>query len=328
MPKISVIMPVYNTKEIYLRPAIESVLNQTYTDFELIIIDNGSKKETVQILEQYKDNRIKLYRLEENLGPAGARNLGIENAKGEFIAFNDSDDISSLNRFEKQIEFFEKNKDIGCLGTASKHIYNGVEKIQVNQLKSSDEIECFLIFNGCAFTNSTVMLRKEVLDKYNLRYALDDVPAEDYKMWINLIGKTKFHIMDDVLLTYNFYPENISSLRHSEQEEKTILFKQQCLLPFLKEKDAQLFVHILSGKPHTFEQLKEFSVKFPFYMDVFSKRYSTELFKKFLKKKIKKIFYKTHSLKGQLFLFRSSFGQIFNFSLSWRLWCLITKGVL
>lgn len=328
MTKLSVIMPVYNTKKEYLKAAIESVLSQTFTDFEFIIIDNGSEDETGLILQQYQDSRIKMFRLDENLGPAGARNFGLKKAVGEFVVFHDSDDISYQNRFEKQIDFFEKNKDIGCLGTSSKFMQNGIEKLRLNTFKSSDEIECYMIFNGCPFTQSSVMLRKDILDKNNLECNLNYVPAEDYKLWVDLIDKTKFHILDDILIIYNFYPENISSLRRQEQEEKTVLIKKECLYPFLEKREANLFFQLLNTKNYSFVQLSEFSEKISFFIDVISKKYPKDLIVKILRKRIKKIFYQTRSFQGQRLLLKSSFGKIFNLPLYWRLWCFLTRGVL
>ena len=104
MPKISVIMTVYNTEEKYLREAIESVLNQTFSDFEFIIVDDGSTNNAVEVVKSYRDERIKLVLNGKNLGMAKSSNIGLEMAQGEYIARMDSDDISLPERFEKQVE--------------------------------------------------------------------------------------------------------------------------------------------------------------------------------------------------------------------------------
>ncbi len=111
MPKISVVMPVYNTKEEWLREAIESILNQSYKDFEFIIIDDGSDKSIEPIVNSYNDARIVLIR-QENLGIAKSLNYGFKISKGEYIARMDSDDISLPERFEKQVNFLDKNPQI------------------------------------------------------------------------------------------------------------------------------------------------------------------------------------------------------------------------
>lgn len=131
MPKISVVMPVYNTKEEWLREAIESILNQSYKDFEFIIIDDGSDKSIEPIVNSYNDARIVLIR-QENQGIAKSLNYGFKISKGEYIARMDSDDISMPERFEKQVNFLDKNPQISVLGGCfetfpDKHVYKHPE---------------------------------------------------------------------------------------------------------------------------------------------------------------------------------------------------------
>ena len=186
MPKISVIMPIYNTKEEYLREAIESILNQTFADWELIAIDNGSDDYIKNIIKSYTDNRIKYQRIEANLGPANARNLGIKQAQGKYIAFLDSDDISLPNRLEVQYEFLENNIDIGCVGTKV-DVINTSSKCKEYKFPSPTkhkDIENHLILRGCVFCQSSVVLRKEILVKNNILYNNEYVPAEDYALWL------------------------------------------------------------------------------------------------------------------------------------------------
>ena len=117
MPEISVVMPVYNTKEEFFRCAIDSILKQTYTDFELLIADDCSDGYIEKIVKSYPDKRISYLRLEQNAGSAVAKNLAIQHAKGKYIAFLDSDDIALPDRLAAQYDFLEKHPDIGCLGT-------------------------------------------------------------------------------------------------------------------------------------------------------------------------------------------------------------------
>ena len=126
MPKVSVLMPVYNTKEEYLREAIESILNQTFTDFEFIIINDGSTNNAEEVIKSYKDSRIKYYR-QENHGLIYTLNYGLSLCNGEYIARMDSDDISLPFRFEKQIEVLDKNPNIGIVGGLIK-IFQDMDK--------------------------------------------------------------------------------------------------------------------------------------------------------------------------------------------------------
>ena len=108
-PKISVLMPVYNCEK-FLKKAIDSILNQTFDNFEYIIINDGSTDNTLNIIKSYKDKRIKIINNSKNLGISRSLNKGIRQAKGEYIARHDSDDISDLNRFKLQLEYLGKKK--------------------------------------------------------------------------------------------------------------------------------------------------------------------------------------------------------------------------
>ena len=112
MPKVSVLMPVYNTKEEFLRESIESILHQTFQEFELIILDDGSSNDVESIVRTYKDTRIGFYKNEQNLGVAKTRNKLLDLAKGEYCAFQDADDISLPERLEKQVKFLDENREI------------------------------------------------------------------------------------------------------------------------------------------------------------------------------------------------------------------------
>jgi glycosyltransferase involved in cell wall biosynthesis len=116
MPRISVVMSVYNGEK-YLRQAIESILQQTYTDFEFIIIDDGSTDSSREIIQSYDDKRIRLVINEQNIGLTKSLNKGIRLAKGEFIARMDADDISLPQRFEKQVAYLDSHPEVGVLGT-------------------------------------------------------------------------------------------------------------------------------------------------------------------------------------------------------------------
>ena len=110
-PRVSIVMPVYNTKEVYLREAIESVLNQTYYDFEFIIVNNASTEPVKNIIDDYPDKRIKYLELKENFGAAHARNYAISQMKGIYYAAMDSDDICCNTRLEKQVKFLDNNDE-------------------------------------------------------------------------------------------------------------------------------------------------------------------------------------------------------------------------
>ena len=114
-PKVSVLMPVYNTKEEYLREAIESILNQTFTDFEFLILDDDSKNDISEIVQSYSDKRIHFIQNKQNLGLSGIRNKLMSLASGEYIAWMDSDDISLPSRLEKQVAYLDTHLDVSLV---------------------------------------------------------------------------------------------------------------------------------------------------------------------------------------------------------------------
>ena len=206
---LSVIMPVYNTKEEHLRAAIESILNQTYKKFEFIIVDDCSTKVDIEsIVSSYNDSRIRFVRQAENQGDAVARNRGIEMAKGEFIAMQDSDDISRPERFAVQLQYMRKFPDVGVLGTAYNVFPNQKEKVW-NKFGSAEYLNSYALFHNSPFGHSSVMIRSSVLKKSGIRYNKNYI-CNDFKLWMDLVGKTKFMNVPRVLLDYRWHGNNIS----------------------------------------------------------------------------------------------------------------------
>ena len=318
MVKISVVMPVYNTCEKYFRIAIKSILNQTFKDFEFIIVDNGSKKYVSNIIKCYKDNRIKNYRINKNKGPAYARNLGIEKSNGKYIAFMDSDDISLPKRLEIQYDFLEKNKDIGCLGTL--FFTKGRKGPIARKVFKNDEIVEYLLYRGCVILQSTVMLRKSILVENNIKYNSEYVPAEDYAFWLDLIGKTKFEIIKDKLVIYRYHADNISHIKQNLQQEKSLIVQINTIQRVYNTKiPTNNIVPLFAKKRFELNDIKICETVLT--KDILSNK----IWNKFFRNKIRKIFYHSHGLKKQWFLFNSSFKDIFNFSLCWRIFVFITR---
>jgi len=201
MPTITCIMPAYNAEK-YIKEAIESILNQTYSDFEFIIIDDGSSDNTPNIIEEYanKDGRIVYLANEENKGISYTRNRGLAAAKGKYIAVMDADDIAEVERFEKQVEYMEENEDIGVLGSAHIIINENNENGQTVVMPAEDrEIRVYAL-HGSPISNPTAMIRKSVIDENNLRYDEEYDGAEDYELWQRMTKITKFHNLPEVFM--------------------------------------------------------------------------------------------------------------------------------
>lgn len=155
MPEISVLFPTYNTRGEYLREAIESVLNQTFRDFEFIIMDDCSPDPNVErVVKSYDDPRIRYYRNEKNLGISETRNRLIDLAAGKYLAVMDHDDVSLPERFEKEAAYLDAHPDVGVLGTAHMEIPSG--KVVVPP-QTNDEIEERLMFD-CPMIHPSVMM--------------------------------------------------------------------------------------------------------------------------------------------------------------------------
>ena len=202
MPKISVVMPVYNTKEEWLREAIESILNQSYKDFEFIIIDDGSDKSIEPIVNSYNDDRIVFIR-QNNQGIARSLNSGFKIAKGEYIARMDSDDISIPERFEKQVTFLDNNPQITVLGS-------WFETFPQKGIYKHPKTPKYLDFlKYCCIAHPSVMLRRSIFEKFNLTYN-PNYKCEDYELWSRAVRILDFYNLQEVLLKYRVHSSNAS----------------------------------------------------------------------------------------------------------------------
>lgn len=205
-------MPVYNC-ELYIREAVDSILNQTFTDFEFLIIDDASTDETVAIIKKYNDPRIELIEKPENSGYTNSLNYGLSIAKGEYIARMDGDDISLPERFAKQVAFLDANLDVVLCGTALKII--GSDKI-IRYPERHDSIKLDLLKQNCII-HPSVMLRKCILDKYCFIYDIAKEPAEDYDLWYRLSSVSELYNLQDVLLSYRMHESQVSQKRNKQQ---------------------------------------------------------------------------------------------------------------
>ena len=210
---ISVILPAYNVQDT-IGESIDSILSQTFTDFELIIINDGSQDNTEEVILAYSDKRIRYYQNEQNKGLIYTLNRGLDLAQGKYIARMDADDVSLPTRFEKQVKVMEENSNIVVCGTLIEPFgVKGTEKIEMLLLEKSDDIKDCLFLRSC-FAHPTVMIRKKVLVDNNVRYNLDYPYAEDYRMWIDLSFLGDFYNIQEPLLRYRLSEGQVLSLIH------------------------------------------------------------------------------------------------------------------
>ena len=233
MPKVSVCLAVYKTDPSYLRECIESILDQTYSDFEFLIVDDCPEdKECEKIIKSYTDDRIKYYRNEKNLGISGTRNRLLGLATGEYIAVMDHDDISLPKRFEKQVAYLDAHPECGVVGSWYKKIPDG--KIKKKKEHNGQIVRA--LKNSCSILHPASMIRKQIFDDNEIYYKGEYTPSEDYALWFDLIGKTKFYNLQEVLFEYRDHSHNASK-EHAQQ----MIGLRQRILSENKEIHPELF---------------------------------------------------------------------------------------
>ena len=290
---LSVLMPVYNSEK-SVASIINSVLEQSYKNFEFIIIDDGSTDRTLAILSKFKDNRIKIFTYKKNKGIVYALNYGLSKCKGAYIARVDADDYCEPSRFEKQLHFLQSNPDYGVCGTFQKHIFINSESINKTAI-SDNEIRTSLLF-GTTMLHSTIMMRKAILDTlgkapYNSRYRY----CEDYALWVELSKVTKLHNLPEVLCHYDWREKKAWQIKNPKHE--TLLNEIR-----MKALDGIVFYN-LQNKLHKFHSklLAKYNLTFsdklliPFYLSylfiacIANKKYSGFFIYKMIKGHIKNI---------------------------------------
>ena len=216
---ISVVLPAYNA-ELYLKEAIDSVLAQTFTDFELIILNDGSTDQTESIILSYDDPRIVYVKNEQNLGLIGTLNKGMALAKGKYIARMDADDICFPERFAKQVEFLEKNQEYVICGTSAYRFYDHISDGKAFNVPLSDESIRIRLFFNSGFIHPSVMFRTSVVRDYHLGFSEDYKYAEDYFFWMDLLKYGKGFNFKEKLLYYRVVATSQTAVGNSNVEKR------------------------------------------------------------------------------------------------------------
>ena len=207
-PRVSVILPVYNGAG-FLAESLGSVLNQTFGDFEVLVIDDASTDDSAAVAESFGDPRVCLVRHEQNLRLPATLNHGLDLAQGEFVARMDADDICDTRRFAQQVAFLDAFPEVGICGSAVRLFGTGdclVRKYPV----SPGAVEAFRFFN-CPFAHPTVMLRRRVVEEHHLRYDPRSIAVEDFDLWTRLLKFTRGANLPDQLLHYRLHESSVTS---------------------------------------------------------------------------------------------------------------------
>lgn len=215
MPKVSVVMSTFNTPEEYLKEAINSIIRQTYTDFELIVVDDGSTNNDSEIAVGFHDKRIIVLKNEKNSGLAYSLNRGIKQAKGEYIVRMDSDDIAVSDRLEKQIGYMDSHKEIDIL-SARAECFGSRTGMPIIDCGDDSYVKSALFFAD-VILHPTVVMRNSSLKKYGLMYDEKLRRAQDYDLWARATEHCRFHIMPDVVLNYRCHDGQATVIAREKQ---------------------------------------------------------------------------------------------------------------
>ena len=260
VPCISVVMSAYNGED-YIRVAIQSVVDQVFSDFEFIIVNDGSTDHTANIIEEFDDRRIILVNNPVNRGLIYSLNLGFSLARGRYIARMDADDISLPNRLEKQVAFFEMHPEVGVLGTAIKVVSSFWGLSKTVKYPESDNCIRWCFTSYPALAHPTVIIRHSILDNMDL-YDKSYVHIEDYDLWVRMSKHCKVANLPETLLIYRSHPESVTSKNFQEQKRTGNFIRKRVFSDILsdilnEEVDMRLIETLSNKEAHQHDDIVE-----------------------------------------------------------------------
>lgn len=221
-------MALYNAEQ-FIGEALDSIMCQTYANWELIIVDDCSTDKSLEIIKKYSDDRIILLQNKINSGPAISRNKALNAAKGEYVAVLDADDIMFPNRLEIQVNYLIKHTQIDILGTSALMIDECGNKLTVSKYyMSPEEIKTTILFR-CPLIHSSVMMRKAFLVNNDLSYNENFPCNQDYELWSRVVFLGNIRIIPDVLVKYRISPNQISQKKRQKQLDLALSLRKSYL---------------------------------------------------------------------------------------------------
>ena len=224
-PRVSVFMPVYNAEH-YLNESINSILNQSYTDFEFVIVNDGSTDRSADVIKAYTDPRIRFIENQQNMGLIASLNIGLETCIGEYIVRMDQDDYSLPQRIEKQVRFMDENPEHGLIGCWFEDFGENIESKVVRYSSNDTHIRIRHLYQT-HIAHPTAVLRKSVIDEYNLRFNPEFVHGEDYAFWVQMSAYCKLSNYPEMLVRKRDHPRNISNKYAQTQQDTCAKVKQK-----------------------------------------------------------------------------------------------------
>lgn len=254
-PRVSVLTPIYNTNPEHLRDMIESILNQTFTDFEFLILnDSPDNKEIEKIVLEYakRDKRVQYMKNETNMGITPSRNKLLKMARGEYLAIFDHDDISIPTRLEKEVGYLDMCPHVGVVSGWLE--YFGKDNCVAEMPENDSDIRV-LTCDNCYVAHTAAMIRKSVLTDNNIEYEEYYTPAEDYRLWARLLGCTRFYNIQEVLVRYRWTGENTSCKQNNKRE-----IMQRAIYLDFRDKHPALYDEFKKMSPYTVFRLRLFGI--------------------------------------------------------------------
>ncbi len=264
-PAISVIMPTYNTEVSFLQASVDSILSQTFRDFEFIIIDDCSTNDTQDYLKTLSDERVKIIRNIENFGVSKSLNIGLEIARGKYIARMDADDISLPSRLEKQFVYMENHPNVVLCGTG-RRLFGDRDEVKFTSIRDMEtyRIKSFFYYPGPQ--HPTWIMRRRVLFDNNILYDEDFAYAQDYNFLIRISKIGDIRSLNEVLLLYRIHNKQVTNALHDRHRIANIATQKKVLSELLGEvNDKEATMHYQYSYEKQFNNLSDFFKCFFWY---------------------------------------------------------------
>ena len=252
--RVSVIMAVYNGER-YVREAVDSILNQTFTDLEFIIVDDGSTDRTDRILNTYDDPRIVRVRNEENIGLTRCLNKGLTLARGRYIARQDADDVSVPERLQMQVDFLDGHPEVALVGTSKIEIDDQGNSIKFGRVSCDDAALRRCLPRVNSFVHGSVLLRRGALKQVG-GYRPIFSCTQDYDLWIRIAERYRVANLEQGLYAWRCHHGSISLTRRAEQVGYADLARELALERYLKGSDRYGYPSVLPALKNEFSSHK------------------------------------------------------------------------
>jgi len=251
MPKITVLMAEHNTNKEFLIESIESVLNQTFEDFEFIIVDDQTNEDNRLILSDYsaRDKRVRIIKNESNLGLTASLNRGLEAAQSDYVARMDSDDVCMKTRLQVQYNYMKNHKDVLVLGGLSREL--GSNKIVLKPVNDFEILKMRMLFYNCAMVHPTAFINWGLLKKLGLKYDENISKSQDYMLWSQCMLSGKIEVLNTQVLFTRIHDNQITKKYSDEQKACSMLIQNSIIQNYfgesMKESDQILHYQIIFG---------------------------------------------------------------------------------